>query len=94
MHIKCSAALAVCLWLLCSCAPLRNRDTDYSIRPALPAEVFFNKGGQIYVTVRVENGEEGLFSVDTGSPITILDKSLEAKLGKRLGTIKICLRVS
>jgi len=68
MLIKCSAALAVCPWLLCCCAPLRNRHTDYSIRPELPAEVFFNnEGGEIYVTVRVENGEEGLFSVVAGN---------------------------
>jgi hypothetical protein len=34
----------------------------------------------------MENGEKLLFTVDTGCPGTILDKSLEPKLGKRLSS--------
>ena len=33
-------------------------------------------------------GEELLFAVDTGMPVTILDNSLEPRLGKRLATVK------
>jgi hypothetical protein len=36
----------------------------------------------------LETGDELLFALDTGAPNTILDKSLEAKLGKCLGSKK------
>lgn len=42
----------------------------------------------IFLMLRLETGEELPFMLDTGSPSTILDKSLEAKLGKRLGNRK------
>jgi hypothetical protein len=68
------------LGLLCSCA---TRD---SIRPNLPAKTSFNRdagrGGELFLTLRLENGEELLFLVDTGTPGVCLDKSLEPKLGK------------
>lgn len=38
------------------------------------------------MSLRLADGEEVLFVVDTGAPGTILDSSLEPKLGKRLGT--------
>lgn len=38
------------------------------------------------VTLRLDDGEELPFIVDTGATGTVLDKSLEPKLGKRLGT--------
>jgi hypothetical protein len=70
------------LLVLCSC------ETADSIRPELPAEVHFSKdagrGDWLYLTLRLENGDELLFNVDTGAPVTVLDKSLEPKLGKRL----------
>jgi len=73
-----------CLLFLCSCA------TENSIHPILPAESSFiqNDGREngIFVKLRLESGEELLLLVDTGRPNTILDKSLEPKLGKRLGT--------
>jgi hypothetical protein len=73
--------------LLCSCA------TQNSVHPNLPAETSFNqeagRGGWLLVKLHLENGEELLFVVDTGSPDTVLDKSLETKLDKRLGTKKI-----
>ncbi len=43
-------------------------------------------GGHLILMLRVESGEELPFLVDTGSPITILDKSLEPRLGKRIDT--------
>ena len=74
------------LLLLCSCA------TKNSVRPNLPAETSFNetagRGDPVFVTLTLETGEKLLFGVDTGSPLTILDKSVEGKLGKRLGTTK------
>ncbi len=38
------------------------------------------------VVVRLPSGEKLPLAVDTGSPITAFDKSLEPRLGKRLGT--------
>ncbi len=64
------AHVGLVVW--CSCASSSNRLPDHFLRPKLPAEEFFNnEAGQIYVTVSVENGEAGLFSVDTGLPITM-----------------------
>ena len=45
------------------------------------------RGGPLTVKLRMESGEEMGFIVDTGSPGTVFDKSLERKLGKRLGTM-------
>jgi hypothetical protein len=74
---------------LCSCATPPHPS---AIIPAtdLPAEVSINKdagrGGMLMVTLRLEDGENLPFMVDTGSTGTLLDKSLKSKLGKRLGT--------
>jgi len=46
-------------------------------------------GGYLFVTLRLESGENLLFMVDTGSPITLVDKSLASKLGERVGSIKL-----
>jgi hypothetical protein len=76
----------MCL-LLCSCA------TENAVHQRLPADVTINKeagcGGPLTVTVRLESGEELPFGVDTGAPVTILDKSFEPQLGKRLGQSSI-----
>ena len=40
----------------------------------------------MFLTLRAGSGEHWKFMVDTGSAVTILDKSLEPKLGKRLET--------
>src|SRR5207244_10946810 len=83
----------VCLGLLSSCATAPIWFPDDSIRPSLPADASLNKGAgrgdELYLTLRLETGEELLFVVDTGSPCTVFDKSLEPKLGKRLGTTKV-----
>jgi len=59
----------------------------------LPADVSMNKeagrGNWLFVTLRLESGEELPFFVDTGMTLTLLDKSLEPKLGKRLGTGRV-----
>jgi hypothetical protein len=59
-----------------------------TIAPPLPAEVTLNKkagrGGWLILNIRIENGQELPFVVDTGSPITLLDPSLDTNLGKCL----------
>ena len=64
--------------LLCS------RAVADSIEPQLPADVTINKdagrGNLLFVTLRLESGEELAFFVDTGSTFTSFDKSLESKL--------------
>ena len=74
----------LCLVLICSSA------MDHSAHASLPAEVTMNpmagRGGLLVVTLRLENGQELPFLVDTGTSGTLIDKSLEPKLGKPLGT--------
>ena len=59
----------------------------------LPREVSMNadagRGNELFITVSLSNGEKLPFLLDTGASTTIIDKSLEAELGKRLGTGKI-----
>jgi hypothetical protein len=66
------------------------RATADSIHPQLPADVIINKeagrGGLLFVSLRLKGGKDMPFLVDTGATGTVLDKSLEPKLGKRLGT--------
>ena len=69
---------------LCSCVSEKLVDSQ------LPAGDSFNetarRGAPLLITLTLESGEKLLFLVDTGSPVTYLNKSLEPKLGKRLGT--------
>src|SRR6266516_5504781 len=80
------------LLLFCSCA---TTPEPSAIIPAseLPPDVTMNKaagrGNWLFVTLRLESGEALLFFVDTGMSVTLLDKSLEPKLGKRLGTGRV-----
>ena len=82
----------VCLVLWCSCTTFPNWDADDSIRPPLPAETSFEKaagrGDLVCLKLRLERGGELLFALDTGAQVTLLDKSLEPKLGKRLGSVE------
>ncbi len=75
---------ALCLMLLSSHA---------ASPPKLPAELSINygagRGGLLIVPVRLEGGEGLPFVLDTGSSFTLLDKSLEPKLGKRTGTASV-----
>src|SRR5580658_8439889 len=56
---------------------------------ALPADIVMNpeagRGGQLNITIRLADGQQLPVLVDTGANATVLDKSLEPKLGKRLG---------
>jgi hypothetical protein len=60
------------------------------VTPELPGDVTINpnagRGNFLFVTVRLADGESLPFIVDTGASSTIFAKSLEPKLGKRLGT--------
>lgn len=49
------------------------------------------RGNWIFVTVRLQDGESLPFVLDTGAFSTLLDKSLEPKLGRRLdsGTLRV-----
>jgi hypothetical protein len=82
--IRPASVVAIGLMLLCSCA------TQNSTHSRLPADVAMNKnagrGGLLMVTIRLADGEKLPLVVDTGSQWTMLDKSLEPKLGKRLDT--------
>ena len=56
---------------------------------ALPAEQPLNpgagKGDFIYLTLRVNNHQDALFILDTGSSLTLVDNSLVPELGESLG---------
>ena len=56
----------------------------------LPADITLNKdagrGGMVFITIRLDDGEKLPFVLDTGCPTTCIDQSLESKLGKRIQT--------
>ncbi len=83
--------LGLGLSLLCGCAATPREQENVAARE-LPGVVKMNKdagrGVWLFVAVRLENGEELPFFLDTGANITAFDKSLEPKLGNRLGTVK------
>src|SRR5690348_5224755 len=76
--------VSLLLLLLCSCT------TDNFTHSRFPAAVAMNQdagyGGFLEVMVRLEDGRELPFILDTGASGTCFDKSLEPQLGKRLGT--------
>ena len=52
----------------------------------IPIERDGGKAGLILIKLELENGGEVKLALDTGSPITVFDKSLVPQLGKRLGS--------
>jgi hypothetical protein len=79
-------SMLLSLLVLCSCATTPHPPA--AIAPsALPAEVAMNRdagrGNALFVMLRLGSGDEIPFLVDTGAPITFLDKSLESKLAKQ-----------
>lgn len=80
---------AVTFILACSCV---SSQTGTAVTPAtqLPGNIEINKGagrvGYLTVTLRLESGLEFPCTVDTGSPGSLLPKSAESALGKRVGT--------
>lgn len=83
------AAAVISLVLCCSDTFLQAGSTVASL-PQLPADVPINKGagrgGWLIVKLHLENGIEFPCIVDTGSPGSLLPKSVEQELGRRLGT--------
>ena len=84
-------ACFVLLALLCSCVTQNWYTPAPSIPRLLPNEIAFTdlngpagRGGNLFLTLRLEDGQELAFMVDTGSPVTVLDKSLAPKLGERV----------
>src|SRR6185312_13084298 len=89
----CFCAVAViALMQLCSCATA-SRDSDNAPASDLPAEVAMNRfspfAPYLIVTLHLENGTEFKCRVDTGSPFSVLPKSLEPQLGKCIGRSRI-----
>jgi hypothetical protein len=82
---KIAGALLACMsaGFLCSCA------TPTRVSAPLPPEISFNqaagRGDWVRIKPHLANGQELSLMVDTGGPHTVLDKSLEPLLGKRLG---------
>jgi hypothetical protein len=70
------------LVIVCSCST--------ALSFGLPSDIPLNKdagrGGMVFVTIRLNDGQKLPFVLDTGCPTTCLDASLESKLGKRLRT--------
>jgi hypothetical protein len=58
--------------------------------PPPPADVDIGKdaglGNWVFVKIHLENGDELPFIIDTGCPITLIDKTLESKLGPCIDT--------
>jgi hypothetical protein len=61
----------------------------------LPLETPINRaagrGGLVFLRVRMQGRKEVNLAVDTGSPRTLFDQSLEPSLGRRLGTTTISI---
>ena len=80
--------LVVCLPLVCSVTSSPKLFAERATLIDLPGEVSLNEGaGQgdaLYLTLRLNEGQELLFMVDTGSDGTILDQSLAPQLGEQL----------
>lgn len=84
-------ACFVFLALLCSCVTQNWYAPAPSIPRLLPNEIAFTelngtagRGGNLFLTLRLADGQELAFMVDTGSPVTVLDKSLAPRLGERV----------
>ena len=88
LHVRALGTI-LSLSFLCSCAT-NPHSPAIAAATELPADTVINqdagRGCHLTVILRLEDGEEMLFMVDTGSPITLLDKSLESKLGRRRDT--------
>ncbi len=83
------AVMSLAVW--CSCAI--SLETTNGLVHALPGELPINyearRFGLILLPVRIGDGEEMLFAMETGGPFTLLDRSLEPKLGKPLRRGKV-----
>src|SRR5258707_4430497 len=73
---------------LCSCAT-RSDPPFNAPASVLPVAVSFNpdagRDEWLFVNLQLQSGETLQCFVDTGSPVTVFDKSFESKLGQPLG---------
>ena len=83
--------MALGFLLLCYCATadslppgLRSMVTEFPADIALDKDA--GRGGLLFLTVRLEDGEELPFVLDTGCPTTCFDQSLQTRLGQRIRT--------
>lgn len=94
---RCPGNISYLKWFLVyALASLLLRGTPVIADFPLPPESPINqdagcagwlKGGWLKVKLQLETGQNTVFMVDTGAPITILDDSFEPQLGKQLGTM-------
>jgi hypothetical protein len=81
---------AVAALLLASCASVPPPLPSDAQHPGLPPETAFDRGlgtDRVFcLRLQGEHGEKWRFLVDSGSPITIFDRTLRSKLGPSLGT--------
>ena len=75
---------------LASCASVPPPMPADPLHPGLPPETYFDRGfgtdRVLCLRLQNERGENWRFLVDSGSPVTIFDRSLRGKLGPVLGT--------
>jgi hypothetical protein len=89
-----NGVLLALLFSLCSCATSLRQDStmpDVELPPEVPINKEAGRGGHLEIVLHLESGEEIPMVVDTGAPVTVLDKSMERKLGKRRDTAHISL---
>jgi hypothetical protein len=82
--------LAVKFLLALACFLLWPEVSEAGGDGQLPLEATLNddagRGNFIFIDVRLAGGEKLPCIIDTGTPVTILDDSIESQLGQRLGT--------
>jgi len=84
-----AAALRSLILGLCAATVARAPAAGPAVLAEAPMNRDAGRGNLLIVTLRLEDGEPLSLVVDTGSEATIVDKSLERKLGKRVGTGKL-----
>ncbi|MEI9895797.1 MAG: hypothetical protein WDN28_18430 [Chthoniobacter sp.] len=76
--------------LLASCASVPPSMPADPLHPGLPPDTTFDRGlgtdRVLCLRLQGEQGDRWRFLVDSGSPITIFDRSLRRKLGPAIGT--------
>jgi Aspartyl protease len=81
------AIVSVSLFFLCSCVshPVFKRPGDLEMNKEA------GRGGVLIVPVQIKekDGEELPFVIDTGCPVTILDKSLQTMLGWHIRSVRV-----
>ncbi len=69
------------LMFLCSCATEKSSQPVASVTASM--NTLAGRDDLLFIKLRSENGKDLFFAVDTGSPYTILDVSLEPELGEK-----------